>query len=246
MKIIPLAENKFTIDQSKVFVPFNPAKDDLQNRAKGSLLVEIQPFVVITSQDILLMDTGLGFRKDNVLQIHANLRSHGLGYGDITKVLVSHLHKDHAGGMCFKNPAGEYELSFPNAVYYLQKQELDYAFQIGFPSYIPEELAALKDNPQVALLDGDGYIDDYIQYHVTGAHCPFHQVFWLREDDQIIFYGGDDAPQLSQMKKLYIAKYDYNGRKAMELRKLWWEQGQKEKWTFLFYHGISNPVFTAE
>ncbi|MDR0792981.1 MAG: MBL fold metallo-hydrolase [Chitinophagaceae bacterium] len=245
MKIIPLAENQFTVDQTKIFVPFDPAKDNLQNRTKGSLLVEIQPFVVITSRDILLIDTGLGFKKNNELQIHANLRAHGMGYSDITKVLVSHLHKDHAGGMCFKNPAGEYELSFPNAVYYLQKQELDYALQKGAPTYIPEELAALKDNPQVVLLNGNGYIDNYIQYEITGGHCPFHQVFWLREDNQTIFYGGDEAPQLAQMKKRYIAKYDYNGRKSMELRKHWWEQGQKEKWTFLFYHDISYPVFTA-
>ena len=60
MKIIPLSEGSFTIDKTKLFVPFNTAMDDLQQRPIGSLLVEVQPFVVITSEDILLLDTGLG------------------------------------------------------------------------------------------------------------------------------------------------------------------------------------------
>ncbi len=45
MKIIPLSEGSFTIDRSKVFVPFDEDKDDIQKRTRGSLLVEVQPFV---------------------------------------------------------------------------------------------------------------------------------------------------------------------------------------------------------
>ena len=60
-KIIPLSEGAFTVDQTKKFIPFDKETDNLQDRKKGSLLVEIQPFVVITSNDIILLDTGLGF-----------------------------------------------------------------------------------------------------------------------------------------------------------------------------------------
>ncbi len=61
MKIIPLSEGTFTIDKTKLFVPFDISTDELQQRPTGSLLVEVQPFVVITSEDVLLLDTGLGF-----------------------------------------------------------------------------------------------------------------------------------------------------------------------------------------
>jgi len=44
------------------------------------------------------------------------------------------------------------------------------------------------------------------------------------------------------MKHRFVAKYDFDGKKAMELRRRWWEQGQQEKWTFLFYHDVKNPV----
>ena len=78
MKIIPLSEGTFTIDKTKLFVPFNEQSDDLQARPVGSLLVEIQPFIVITSKDILLLDTGLGFEKNGTLQIHQNLMDAGI------------------------------------------------------------------------------------------------------------------------------------------------------------------------
>ena len=62
--------------------------------------MEIQPFAVITSKDIMLLDTGLGFADDKwQLQIHKNLASHGINPSDVTKVLLSHLHKDHSGGI---------------------------------------------------------------------------------------------------------------------------------------------------
>jgi glyoxylase-like metal-dependent hydrolase (beta-lactamase superfamily II) len=207
------------------------------------LLVEIQPFVIITSKDILLLDTGLGFEKDGELQLHKNLSDAGINPSDITKILLTHLHKDHAGGVSMG--ADHSQLSFPDAKYYLQERELNFAFEKGFPSFITEELDVLKNSNQVILLKDDkGIIDDHIYYEVTGAHSPYHQVFWTKENDETIFFGGDDAPQLQQMKHRFVAKYDFDGKKAMELRKRWWERGQKEKWTFLFYHDIKTPIFT--
>ena len=101
----------------------------------------------------------------------------------------------------------------------------------------------LRNSPQVKFTEGNGIIDDYIKYEVTGAHCPYHQVFWIIEDGEKVFFGGDVAPQLQQMKSRFIAKYDYDGKKSMELRQQWWQQGQQEKWTFLFYHDIKSPVY---
>jgi glyoxylase-like metal-dependent hydrolase (beta-lactamase superfamily II) len=258
MQIIPLSEGAFTIDKTKRFVPFDTEKDDLQSRPVGSLLVEVQPFAIVTSDDILVIDTGLGYEKGGVLQIHRNLLDAGIDPAKVTKVLMSHLHKDHAGGICGDRssepvgatglsggPAATRGLSFPNATYYVQRRELEYAFEKGPTSYIPEELEILKTAPQVSFLDGDGVIDGYIKYEITGAHCPWHQVFWIVDSGETAFFGGDVAPQLQSMKSRFVAKYDYDGRKAMELRQEWWEKGQAEGWNFLFYHDVKTPLYTS-
>lgn len=242
MKIIPLSEGAFTIDKSKLFVPFNSETDDLQQKAAGSLLVEIQPFAIITHEDILLLDTGLGFEDNGLLQIHRNLTNNGIDPSGVTKVLVTHLHKDHAGGIMIENKADKPKLAFPDATYYIQQKELAFAFEKGLPSYIPRELECLKQASNVVMLDGNGVLDGYIRYEVTGGHSPYHQVFSIIESGEKVFFGGDDAPQLHQMKNRFIAKYDFDGRKCMELRQQWWKQGEEENWTFLFYHDIKTPV----
>ena len=245
MQIYPLSEGTFTIDASKLFVPFNQDEDELRERPRGSLLVEIQPFVVKTSTDVLLIDTGLGFSRNGKMQLHQNLEDTGIDPKSITKVLMSHLHKDHAGGVSLNEDRRK--LSLPNAIYYLQERELDFAFSKGSPSFIPEELEVLRHSSQIVLLTEDeGTIGNQISYKVTGAHSPLHQVFWIREGEEILFFGGDDAPQLHQMKSKYVAKYDNDGRKAMELRQQWWEQGKQEGWKFLFYHDVKQPVITPQ
>ena len=245
MKIIPLSEGSFTIDSTKKFIPFDTSIHDLQQRPKGSLLVEIQPFAVITSKDILIIDTGLGFSNPGgTLQIHQNLLDNGINPMEVTKVLLSHLHKDHAGGINREDKILQQQvLSFPNAKYYVNRDEFDFALAKGKPSYTTEDFTILEKVDNVIFTKGDGDIEGYIRYAVSGAHCPFHQVFWIEEDGQKIFYGGDVAPQVQQMKSRFVAKYDYDGKKCMELRRHWWQQGREEKWTFLFYHDIKTPVF---
>lgn len=241
MKILPLSEGAFTIDKTKKFIPFEVGKDVLQQRAKGSLLVVVQPFAVITSQDILLLDTGLGFADESgQLQIHKNLAAHGINATDVTKVLLSHLHKDHSGGIAYPNKK---IVGFENATYFINKNEWDFALRQESSSYKKENFLLLERYAKLNIIDGNGVIDDYIHYEVTGAHCPYHQVFKIIEDGEIIFFGADVAPQLHQMKNRFKAKYDYDGAKAMELRQQWWKMGEEEKWTFLFYHDIKYPIF---
>lgn len=248
--IFPLSEGSFTIDSTKLFVPFDEATDVLNERPTGSLLVEIQPFLVVTSKDVLLLDTGLGFNNTTgKLQIHENIRAAGYSPEQVTKVLLTHLHKDHAGGVA--NPSahrfGQSDvMNFPNAKYYLQKRELDFAWTKGFPSFIPDEIEPLLHSHQVEFMHDDkGVINDYIFYEHTGGHSPHHQAFWIKEGGETIFFGGDVAPQLQQMKIRYKTKYDFEPDKAMQLRLEWWERGTKEAWTFLFYHDIKTPMYKA-
>jgi glyoxylase-like metal-dependent hydrolase (beta-lactamase superfamily II) len=242
--IYPLSEGVFTVGHDKEFVPFNQEKDELNHRPTGSLLVEVQPFLVVTQKDVIVFDTGLGFNNaEGILQIHDNIRHHGYEPSMVTKVLMSHLHKDHAGCLVFKDNNGIVNTTFPNADYYIYRQEADFALEKGLPSYHPEDIEPLLATKQVKWLDGtDGYIDGYIRYMHSGGHCPQHIVFLIDDGEDKVFYGGDEAPQLKQMKMKYVAKYDYDGKKAMQLREAYGEQGRAGEWQFLFYHDVKTPV----
>ena len=247
MQIIPLSEGRFTVDASKKFIPFNES-DSLTERTKGSLLVEIQPFVVVTSNDVILLDTGLGFLDaQGNLQIHNNLIKAGINPMDITLVLMSHLHKDHAGGISRLNTfTAQRTLSFPNAQYVINKNEYELAVSSDTSSYVSDYIQPLINFDRLILTEGEGSLNNQIRYALTGGHSPWHQVFWIEEKNEIIFFGGDVAPQLVQLKTKFIAKYDYDGKKAATLRAEWWETGSREKWKFLFYHDIKTPIYKAD
>jgi glyoxylase-like metal-dependent hydrolase (beta-lactamase superfamily II) len=169
---------------------------------------------------------------------------HNINPMEVTKVLLSHLHKDHSGGVGrFDAVLGKKIPAFPNATYYVNKGEFDAAMSKTNLSYITADFDILAQIPNVVFTPDDGGIDDYITYHVTHGHSAHHQVFFIKDNNDIIFFGGDDAPQLQQMKNRFMAKYDFDGKKCMELRKEWWQKGGEEKWKFLFYHDIKSPVF---
>ena len=243
-KVFPLSEGVFTVGHDKQFVPFNLKNDVLTDRATGSLLVEILPFLVVTEKDVLVLDTGLGFSNANgELQIHDNLRHLGYEPEQVTKVLMSHLHKDHAGGMIYKDVNGIVKPTFPDAEYCIYRQEADFALSKGLPSFHPEDIEPLLSSGQVHWLDGEeGMIDGYIKFTHSGGHSPYHIVYLVEDGGDKIFFGGDEAPQLKQMKIKYVAKYDYDGKKAMQLREQYAEQGKAEGWEFLFYHDVKTPM----
>lgn len=243
-RIYPLSEGTFTIGHDKLFVPFDEATHELSDRPVGSLLVEVQPFLLVTRKDLILLDTGLGFNgADGQMQLHANIRSCGYEPAQVTKVLLSHLHKDHAGGVTQRDAQGMVKPALPNASYYIYRPEAAFALEVGYPSYMPDELEPLFSSGQVNWLDEpEGQIGDNVRYMHSGGHCPHHIVFLIEEDGQKIFFGGDEAPQLKQLKMKYVAKYDFDGKKAMQLREGYAEKGRAENWQFLFYHDVKTPV----
>ena len=245
MKVIPLSEGSFSIDHTKRFLPIDTSKESLQARASGSLLVEVQPFAVVLDGSTVLLDAGLGFTDEGgVPQIHRNLAEAGISPYDIDMVLLTHLHKDHAAGLVRKDPAtGDMLPSFPNARYFVQREEFEEALSKDGPSYDTGRLEVLRNDSRLVLLEGEGWIEDTVRYMPSGGHSPFHQVFWIENAGETLFFGGDEAPQLQQMRFPYVAKYDFDGRKAREWRREWWQKGREEGWTFLFYHDVKTPTY---
>ena len=243
-QIFPLSEGVFTVGHDKQFIPFDQSQDELNDRSIGSLLIEVQPFLVVTDKDVIVFDTGLGVKnKDGILQIHDNIQKQGYEPAAVTKVLLSHLHKDHAGCLTFADDKGMVHTTFPNADYYIYRSEADFALKTGYPSYHPEDIEPLLTTAQVKWLDGEtGLIDGYIHFTHSGGHSPQHIVYLIDDGKNKVFYGGDEAPQLKQLKMKYIAKYDYDGKKAMHLREQYAKQSREEAWQFLFYHDVKTPV----
>ncbi|RKR85373.1 glyoxylase-like metal-dependent hydrolase (beta-lactamase superfamily II) [Mucilaginibacter gracilis] len=245
MQIFPLKEGSYSVDATKKFIPFDPNINKVSERP-GSLFIHVNPFLVKTDNDLILFDAGLGFKNNqDKLVVHQNIRNAGFEPDDVTLVLMSHLHYDHSGGLVVERN-GKWEPSFPDAEHVVQRSEWEFAFQGKSSSYHQSIFEVLQRSANFTFTEGDGELKAGISYQLSGGHCPFHQVFLLEENGEKVFFGGDELPEPEQLLRKFIAKYDYDGRKAMELREIYGKVAAAENRTCLFYHAKKNPVGRVE
>lgn len=242
MKIIPLNEGIFTVTKDKIFTQIQ--RNEVETADPKLLKMGVCPFlIVLPNNELVLFDAGTGYIKNNQVVLLQRIEEAGYQLEQVSKILLSHLHKDHIEGLGQIN-GNAIKPYFPNAQIYYQQRELEYALeQTESYSFDHEYLKLFSKLPNlVAMNDIEGNINEYITYQVTGGHSPFHQVFWIKEGNETAFYGADNLPQKSYLKFHIAYKSDYDGKKAKELRLLWEEQAKTENWTVLFYHEFSRNV----
>ncbi|PIF45854.1 glyoxylase-like metal-dependent hydrolase (beta-lactamase superfamily II) [Chryseobacterium sp. 52] len=240
MKIIPLKEGNFSASKTKDFTLLT---DENFDTVKG-IKMSVQPFLIVTANDYILLDAGIGWENaEGKTVISELLEKEHITPEQITRLLLSHLHKDHIDGSIRKTENG-FEPVFPNAEIYIQKRELAFAMENkGNPSFDFDTLEKLISLPDIVWMDEDmGNISNEISFEVVGGHTPFMQVFWIRENNETVFYGADNLPQESYLKYHLAYKSDFDGRKAMELRLKWQEEAAKDQWKILLYHDLNKAV----
>ncbi len=241
MEATALYEGSYSVDSSKKFIPFDPAVHHTKDRP-ASLFIYVQPFLIKTANDLILLDTGLGYcNEQGKLILHENIRKAGYGPNDVTLVLMSHLHFDHAGGMVYEHD-GKTEISFPNAEYVIQRGEWETAYSKPSNSYKTEIFDVVQRSGSIRFVEGNGQLTAEISYQLTGGHCEFHQFFLIKDGGETIFFGADILPEPEQLLRKFIAKYDFDGRKAMELRQEYGKQAANENWICLFYHAKNKAI----
>ena len=241
MNIYPLNEGSYSVDATKKFIPFNPETDNFRDRP-ASLFIHVNPFLVETGDELMVLDTGLGYKDTrDELNIHQHIRNHGFDPDDVSLVLMSHLHYDHSGGLVVERD-GKLIPSFANARHIIQRGEWEFGLSGKSSSYHKEIFEALQGNVDLELVEGSGLLQEGIRYELSGGHCPYHQVFWLESEGQKCFFGGDELPEPEQLIRKFIAKYDYDGRKSAQLREEYGKIAADEGYTCLFYHAKSLPV----
>lgn len=240
MKIIPLKEGNFSTNNTKDFTLLT---EENAATAKG-IKMSVTPFLIITEKDVILLDAGIGWKNESGKTVISEmLKRENIKPGNVTKILLSHLHKDHIETTITRTENG-FEATFPNAEIFIQKRELEYAKKNrdshSFDFDTLDKLVSLKN---IVWMDEDsGSITDEIYFEVAGGHTPFMQVFWIREAEETVFYGADDLPQESYLKYHLAYKSDFDGRKAMELRQKWQKEAAENHWKILLYHDLNKTI----
>ena len=120
--------------------------------------------------------------------------------------------------------------AFPHAQHVIQKGEWETGYQLAnHHPIIKKFLKRYKDSVNIHFVEDSGELKPGIKYELSGGHCPFHQVFWIDDNGDKCFFGGDELPEPEQLIRKFIAKYDYDGRKAMQLREEYGKKAAEEE-----------------
>lgn len=169
----------------------------------------------------------------------------GVAVEDLSIVINTHLHFDHAGGNTSVNGDGKAAPTFPNARYLVSKAELDHAqapSERDRASYFPENWQPLIDNGQLETIDADYQVVPGLKMETHPGHNRSMQCWRLQSQGQTMFGFADLVPMKAHVSYAWIMGYDLFPVETLEAKKKLLPQAARENWACLFYHEPDEPL----
>jgi glyoxylase-like metal-dependent hydrolase (beta-lactamase superfamily II) len=229
----PFPVDTVMIDTTPEAVAKALAADDLGLPLQGS----INAFLVNTGAKLVLIDTGAGALYGPCCgRLLANLRAAGYRPEQVDEILLTHLHKDHVGGVLASG-----KIAFPNAVLRVARADADYWRDAASRARAPEFLRSFFDSAADALapyaaagrlrpFDGDTELLPGIRSVSEPGHTPGHTAYLIESRGQRLLAWGDVvhvAPV--QLKDPQASlKYDTSDAGAQRSRRALLERAARE------------------
>jgi glyoxylase-like metal-dependent hydrolase (beta-lactamase superfamily II) len=209
---------------------------------------------------LVLVDTGAGDKESDKFhaiygmenapvgsvgptQLESALAEAGFAATDVTMVINSHLHFDHAGGNTRRGEGGEPALSFPNARYVVRRGEWDWAHHSNertAASYFAHNYDPVQSAGRLELVAEDTEILSGIHLRHTPGHTPHHQGILVESGSERLFYLADLAPTMAHVALPWIMGYDVEPLVTLETKRRIWAEAAREEWTVMFEHDATN------
>src|SRR5436190_1986729 len=255
VEIVP--DTEFWLDGGAMFgvVPRNlwskVCPPDDQNRIR----LNMNCLFIEAGRERILVDTGIGekwtprqtamYGIERKRTLGQSLRAvTGYGPEDITIVVNTHLHFDHAGGNTKADEQGRPVPTFPGARYLISSAELQHAeapTERDRASYLPENWRPLRESGQLEVRDGDYEVVPGLRMETHTGHNRSMQCVRLQRDGQTLFGFADIVPTRAHLSFAWIMGYDLYPVETLETKKKLLPQAAREDWWCLFYHDPDEP-----
>jgi glyoxylase-like metal-dependent hydrolase (beta-lactamase superfamily II) len=218
---------------------------DEQNR----ISLAMRCLLLKSDERIILIDNGAGNKYtdklrsiykfgDSMVSLIAELNEYGVQPEEVTDVILTHLHFDHAGGTTlirYQDPV----LTFPNAVHYVQRDHWEHAFKSterDQGSFMKHDFELLESYPKLELLDGPGELFPGIDLIITNGHTTAQQLPKISDGTETLFFCSDLVPTTAHIPFVYIMGYDIRPLVSLEDKKKYLRRAYEEEWILMFEH----------
>jgi len=230
----------------------NPA--DERNRirlaARGLLLRDGKKTILVDNgngskfsdkqKDIYALDTSSS-------SLDVSLASLGVKHADVTDVLLTHLHFDHAGGSTVVLN-GKIVPAFPNARYHVQKAHWEQAMNPtpkDRGSFMPDDFLPLKAEGVLEFTDGEGEVFPGVRLLLTNGHTTAQQLPLISDKNTTVLFCCDLFPTTSHIPLPYIMAYDLRPLTTLADKEKILRRAALEKWILFFEHDPGTVACTV-
>lgn len=218
--------------------------------ARNRIDMRLRALLVQSNGRNILVDTGIGDKGDAKFNdiyrvdhrrftLEKSLRARGLAPEDITDVVITHLHFDHAGGATVLGAGGKFVPTFPNATHYIQKRQYEWAFAASErdrTSFRKEDIYPLVDAGKVRFLDGESELFPGVQIKVSRGHTESEQHLFVTDGKSTLFYCADMIPTSVHVGVPWIMGYDLRPLDTLREKKEVLKRAVEEGWILFFEH----------
>jgi glyoxylase-like metal-dependent hydrolase (beta-lactamase superfamily II) len=234
---------------------------------RNRIPLALRCLLVETPDELVLIETGLGNKEsakfvdiygvdtappqgsDAPDRLQAAVRAAGFSPDEVTVVLNTHLHFDHAGGNTYRDAEGEVRLAFPRALHHVQRGEWEYAHQANErtqASYLPYNYEPVHAAGRLRLLDGEGEVVPGVSVVRTPGHTPHHQSVLVRSGGQTACFLADVVPTMAHLPLPWIMGYDVEPLVTLESKRALLRRAAGEGWLLVSTHDPVVPWGYAE
>ena len=209
-----------------------------------------------TRDERILIDTGIGEKwTDKELSMYGIARQQpfaetlkevtGYGSEDITIVVNTHLHFDHAGGNTDRSQGSAVGSQFPNARYFVSARELEHAESPNErerASYRPDDWRPLKEAARLVLKPDTYEVVPGLRMQTIPGHSKTMQTWRLDAGDTTIYGFADLIPTRHHLPLAWIMGYDLLPADTLEFKKAIIPEAVSGQWLCHFYHDPDTPL----
>ena len=222
--------------------------------ARNRIPMGMRCLLVEHEDGLVLVDTGAGNKEsakfydiygienagqDGRTALEDGVRAAGHDPADVTLVINTHLHFDHAGGNTWRTPAGTVEASFPNAEYVVHAGELAYARRANErtqASYFGHNWDVLEAAGRLRAVTGEPELRAGVRYRHTPGHTPWHQSVVIESAGETALFLGDLVPTVHHLPLPWIMGYDVEPLVTLESKRRVLAEAEANGWLVVFEH----------
>lgn len=198
----------------------------------------------------ILVDTGIGHKMSEKLNkiygvdyseynLEKGLFNLSIKPEEITDVIFTHLHFDHAGGATTFNEEKKPVPAFPNAVYHVQEKHLDWALnpsERDKASFFPKNYQPLIDSKIMNTVKEEYKFDEFITLLPLNGHTRSMQMLKISDGKETLMYLADLIPMAAHIPLPYIMGYDLFPLVTLEEKRKYLKEIYENNYTVFFEH----------